>query len=374
MKNSLVLLMAGSGTRSGLEINKVLYQINQTPLFMYSLEKFRKVGFDEYILVVSKNDFEIVNEYMENTSFNVSLVIGGSSRCESVRNALKKVTGDVVVIHDAARPLINIKDIENIKNASLNYKLGTMYHHVTDTIRKVTNTVEVVNRDYLYSITTPQFFHKSLFNKILNNKELITDEITLFENEYEISFIKETTNNLKLTTKEDIEYIEYELSNKHNYSTGHSLDYHPFDNTGKLILGGITFDEYPILHGHSDADVVLHAVTESLLGAANLGDLGTLFPDTDPTYKGYDSSNFLKEVVKILNKKHIKIQSIDVMVYLIKPSLKNYKTQMAKHIKDITNASFVCIKAATLNKRGLISLEEGIGAEAISLIKIPHNK
>ena len=350
MKNSLVLLMAGSGTRSGLEINKVLYQINQTPLFMYSLEKFHKVGFDEYILVVSKNDFEIVNEYMENTSFNVSLVIGGSTRCESVRNALKKVTGDVVVIHDAARPLINIKDIENIKNASLNYKLGTMYHHVTDTIRKVTNTVEVVNRDYLYSITTPQFFHKSLFNKILNNKELITDEITLFENEYEISFIKETTNNLKLTTKEDIEYIEYELSNKHNYSTGHSLDYHPFDNTGKLILGGITFDEYPILHGHSDADVVLHAVTESLLGAANLGDLGTL------------------------NKKHIKIQSIDVMVYLIKPSLKNYKTQMANHIKDITNASFVCIKAATLNKRGLISLEEGIGAEAISLIKIPHNK
>ena len=374
MKNSLVLLMAGSGTRSGLEINKVLYQINQVPLFMYSLEKFHKVGFDEYILVVSKNDFEIVSEYMENTSFNVQIIIGGSSRCESVRNALKKVTGDIAVIHDAARPLINIKDIENIKKASLEYKLGTMYHSVTDTIRKVTDKIELVNRDYLYSITTPQFFHKSLFDTILNNKELITDEITLFENEYEISFIKETTNNLKLTTKEDIEYIEYELSSKHHYATGHSLDYHPFDNNGKLILGGIIFDDYPILHGHSDADVVLHAVTESLLGAAELGDLGTLFPDTDPKYKGYNSSNFLKEVVKLLNKNHIKIQSIDVMVYLIKPSLKNYKVQMAKHIKDITGASFVCVKAATLNKRGLISLEEGIGAEAISLIKVPHNK
>ena len=222
MKNSLVLLMAGSGTRSGLEINKVLYQINQVPLFMYSLEKFHKVGFDEYILVVSKNDFEIVSEYMENTSFNVQIIIGGSSRCESVRNALKKVTGDIAVIHDAARPLINIKDIENIKKASLEYKLGTMYHSVTDTIRKVTDKIELVNRDYLYSITTPQFFHKSLFDTILNNKELITDEITLFENEYEISFIKETTNNLKLTTKEDIEYIEYELSSKHHYATGHS--------------------------------------------------------------------------------------------------------------------------------------------------------
>ncbi len=374
MKNSLILLMAGSGTRSGLEINKVLYQINQIPLFMYSLEKFHKVGFDEYILVVSKNDYEIVCEYMETTQYDVKIIIGGSSRCESVRNALKKVTTDIAVIHDAARPLINIKDIENIKKASENYKLGTMYHLVTDTIRKVTNIVELVNRDYLYSITTPQFFHKSLFNIILNNKELITDEITLFENKYEISFIKETTNNLKLTTKEDIEYIEYELSSKQNYSMGHSLDYHPFDNKGKLILGGITFDDYPILHGHSDADVVLHAVTESLLGASCLGDLGTLFPDTDPTYKGYDSSNFLKEVVKLLHKKNIKIQSIDVMVYLIKPSLKNYKAKMAKHIQTITGASFVCVKAATLNKKGLISLEEGIGAEAISLIKVPHNK
>ena len=123
-----------------------------------------------------------------------------------------------------------------------------------------------------------------------------------------------------------------------------------------------------------NADVVYHAVTESLLGAAGLGDLGTLFPDTDPSYKGYDSSLFLKEVISLLNKKHIKIQSIDVMVYLIKPSLKDYKNLMAKNIKDITNAFNVCVKAATLNKKGLISLEEGIGAEAISLIKIPHNK
>lgn len=374
MKSSVILLMAGSGTRSGLEINKVLYQINKTPLFMYSLEKFNQVGFDEYVLVVSKNDYDIVNEYMENSPLKVKIIIGGSTRCESVRNALKCVTTDVAVIHDAARPLINISDIENIKKSALIYKLGTMYHQVTDTIRKVTEKVELVNRDYLYSITTPQFFHRSLFDNIINNKQVITDEITLFENTHEIHFIKETSNNLKLTTKEDIEYIEYELSSKHNYSIGHSLDYHPFDNHGKLILGGIIFDNYPILNGHSDADVVFHAVTESLLGAASLGDLGTLFPDTDPSYKGYDSSIFLKEVIKLLNKKHIKIQSIDVMVYLIKPSLKDYKKQMAKHIKDITGASFVCVKAATLNKRGLISLEEGIGAEAISLIKVPHNK
>lgn len=374
MKNSLILLMAGNGSRCGLEINKVLYRINQVPLFIYSLEKFNQVGFDEYILVVSENDYDIVTEYIENTSYNVKIVLGGQSRCESVRNAIKHVSGDYVFIHDAARPLIHIDDIKNIKKASTRFLLGTMYHRVTDTIRKVTTTVELINRDLLYSITTPQFFHKSLFDEILNNKKLITDEIALFEKDFEVCFVRESTNNLKLTTINDLDYIEYELSSKYNYSQGHSLDYHPFDDHGKLILGGVTFDQYPILKGHSDADVIYHAVTESLLGAAGLGDLGTLFPDTDPSYKGYDSSLFLKEVVSLLNKKHIKIQSIDVMVYLIKPSLKDYKNLMAKNIKEITNAFNVCVKAATLNKKGLISLEEGIGAEAISLIKIPHNK
>ena len=374
MKSSLILLMAGSGTRSGLEINKVLYQINQTPLFMYSLNKFHQVGFDEYVLVVSKNDYDYICEYMATTPYQVKIIYGGQSRCESVRNALKNVTTDYAVIHDAARPLINIDDIKHIKQSFKTHKLGTMYHLVTDTIRKVSDTISLINRDELYSITTPQFFHKSLFDEILNNRKLITDEITLFENKEPISFIKESTSNLKLTTKEDIEYIEYQLSAKFNYKMGHSLDYHPFDNHGKLILGGITFDDYPILHGHSDADVVYHAVTESLLGAAGLGDLGTLFPDTDPSYKGYDSSLFLKEVVKILNKKHIHIQSIDVMVYLIKPVLKDYKKQMAKNIQALTSCEYVCVKAATLNKRGLISLEEGIGAESITLIKIPHNK
>ncbi len=374
MKSSLILLMAGSGTRSGLEINKVLYQINKIPLFMYSLSKFYEVGFDEYILVVSKNDFDIVNDYMESSFIKTKIVVGGSTRCESVKNALKNIKTDFVVIHDAARPLINVSDIKSIKDSFTNYKLGTMYHSVYDTIRKVTNTVELVNRDNLYSITTPQFFHKSLFNTILENDMLITDEITLFENKFDICFIKESTNNLKLTTKEDIDYIEYELFSKFKYSIGHSLDYHPFDNHSKLILGGITFEDYPILKGHSDADCVYHAVCESLLGAANLGDLGTLFPDTDEKYKGYDSSIFLKEVVKLLKKKHIKIQSIDVMVYLIKPNLKEYKKQMANNIKNITEAEFVCVKAATLNKKGLISLEEGIGSESISLIKIPHNK
>ena len=374
MKSSAILLMAGSGTRSLLPINKTLYKINDIPLFMYSLNKLYEVSFDEYILVTNELDYEQVKSYLETTPYDVKIILGGATRCESVRKALMHVTTDIALIHDAARPLVSTCDIKTMKESFNNYKLGTMYHNVTDTVRLVEDKVSLVNRDNLYAVTTPQYFSKDLFDEILNNDSLITDEISLFENKYEINFIKETSNNLKLTNANDVDYIEYQLSNKYKYHIGTSLDYHPFSNHDKLILGGVIFDDYPILDGHSDADVVYHVVTESLLGASNLGDLGTLFPDNDPKYKGIASSILLEYVVDLLNQRNILIENIDVMVYLIKPSLKNYKKQMASNIKNITKAFNVCVKAATLNKRGLISLEEGIGAEAISLIKIPHNK
>lgn len=374
MKSSAILLMAGSGTRSLLPINKTLYKINDIPLFMYSLNKLYEVSFDEYILVTNELDYDQVKTYLETTPYDVKIILGGATRCESVRKALKHVTTDVALIHDAARPLISTCDIKTMKESFNNYKLGTMYHNVTDTVRLVEDKISLVNREKLYAVTTPQYFSNDLFDEILNNDKLITDEISLFENKYEINFIKETSNNLKLTNANDIDYIEYQLSNKYKYHIGTSLDYHPFSNHGKLILGGVIFDDYPILDGHSDADVVYHVVAESLLGASNLGDLGTLFPDNDPKYKGIASSILLEYVVDLLNQRNILIENIDVMVYLIKPSLKNYKKQMASNIKNITKAFNVCVKAATLNKRGLISLEEGIGAEAISLIKIPHNK
>lgn len=374
MKSSAILLMAGSGTRSLLPINKTLYRINDIPLFMYSLNKLYEVSFDEYILVTNELDYDQVKTYLETTPYDVKIILGGATRCESVRKALKHVTTDVALIHDAARPLVSTCDIKTMKESFNNYKLGTMYHNVTDTVRLVEDKISLVNREKLYAVTTPQYFSNDLFDEILNNDLLITDEISLFENKYEINFIKETSNNLKLTNANDVDYIEYQLSNKYKYHIGTSLDYHPFSNHDKLILGGVIFDDYPILDGHSDADVVYHVVAESLLGASNLGDLGTLFPDNDPKYKGIASSILLEYVVDLLNQRNILIENIDVMVYLIKPSLKNYKKQMASNIKNITKAFNVCVKAATLNKRGLISLEEGIGAEAISLIKIPHNK
>ena len=114
MKSSAILLMAGSGTRTHLTYNKTLYEINNVPLFMYSLNKLTQVGFDEYIIVVSNSDYEYVCNYLASTPYHVKIVLGGLTRSESVKNAIKEVSTDVALIHDAARPLISTRDIDAI--------------------------------------------------------------------------------------------------------------------------------------------------------------------------------------------------------------------------------------------------------------------
>ena len=175
MKSSAILLMAGSGTRSLLPINKTLYKINDIPLFMYSLNKLYEVSFDEYILVTNELDYDQVKTYLETTPYDVKIILGGATRCESVRKALKHVTTDVALIHDAARPLISTCDIKTMKESFNNYKLGTMYHNVTDTVRLVEDKISLVNREKLYAVTTPQYFSNDLFDEILNNDLLIND-------------------------------------------------------------------------------------------------------------------------------------------------------------------------------------------------------
>ena len=363
---SLVLLLGGSSTRSGLDINKTLYKVNDKPLFLYSLAKFYECNFDEYILVVKKEDLNMVKEIIDSTLYDVKIVLGGATRFESVKNGLKEVTSETVYFHDAARPLTSVFDIKELIKVMESSLIGTLSHKVNDTIRYITNN-ETINRDNLIMVSTPQAFDKSLYQVILNNKDDITDEIKLFEKDYEIKYIQESSTNLKLTTREDLEIIESILS-RNTYYIGHSLDYHPFSKEATLLLGGIEFKDYKRLLGHSDADVVFHAIAEAILGAAHLGDLGTFYPDNIQETKGIKSEYILKDVVNKVNNEGYMIHNIDVMIYLLEPNLKDYKKQMALNIAKIVHTSNVCIKAATLNKKGLISLNEGIGCEAVVLL------
>ena len=314
-KINAILLMAGNGTRTKLLYNKALYEINKIPLFMYSLLKFKRIKeIDKIYLVVKECDYNQVLDILKSNNEDVILVKGGKTRSESVKHALMKIDNSHdIIIHDAARPLTNINDIVNLINTT--NALGTLYHHAVDTVKEVSKKVTTLNRDELYMISTPQYFSNQLISYIINNENEYTDELQIFEKDYKINFIEETSLNIKVTTEFDLEYVTYILTSKLSL-IGHSYDFHPFDENKKLILGGVRIDEHVGLKGHSDADALYHAVTEAIIGALSLGDIGTLFPDNDSKYKDMDSSYFLVEVMNEVKKRNLYIRSIDSIMYV----------------------------------------------------------
>lgn len=362
--NSGIILMAGTGERSALNYNKTLYEYMGKPLFMYSVEAFLKNELiDEIILVINPNDEKTINDLVkiEEEIKPIKLIYGGTTRNDSLKKALRTINSEKIIVHDAARPHIIVDDITKMLKALDEYDIATYYHKVVDTIK---DGIKTLNRNNLKAVTTPQGFKKELVDKILNNQEDVFDELQIFENDnIKFGFLEETHDNKKFTYQDDFQQPQYLI--------GHSLDFHPLVINRKLILGGIEFDYPKGLQGHSDADVVYHAVTEAIIGALNLGDIGTLFPDTDQLYKDIDSSYFLKYMKKVLEEKGYQINNIDVIIYLEKPNLKNYKREIAKNISIHLGISdsIVNVKATTMEKKGVIGKEEGIASEAIVLLK-----
>tara|TARA_B100001123_G_scaffold88678_1_gene101963 strand:+ start:205 stop:699 length:495 start_codon:yes stop_codon:yes gene_type:complete len=154
------------------------------------------------------------------------------------------------------------------------------------------------------------------------------------------------------------------------YRIGHGYDVHRLEEGKKFIIGGIEVDHYKGAIGHSDADIVIHVICDALLGAMNMGDIGSHFPDTDEKYKNIDSKILLKEVVKILNEKKYEINNIDVTILLEKPKLRNYIDTMKKSLSKVTgiDESFLSIKATTTEGLGFVGREEGVAAHCVALL------
>lgn len=367
---SLILLMAGGSTRFNQNINKNLYEINKIPLFIYSLTKFKDLGIKNIYLVIKKDEEDQVQDILESTSNqDVKVIIGGTRRLDSVKNALKEVKTDYVLIHDSARPLTNKHDILKLINDAKikKAKLGSLYHELTDTVKEVTSEIKHLNRSNLLAVTTPQLFHKSLYKIILDNDEDITDELSLF-NELPL-FIKETTPNIKITSVEDLNYLNYLNDSTAIYKVGHSFDYHNFKEGKNLILGGINIPCEFGLDGWSDADVLYHSVCEAIMGALGLGDIGYAFPDNTTENYQRNSLDFIMYAKDELHKNSYQVANIDIMIYLQKPNLKNYKPLICENLKQILNTPFVNVKATTLEKQGLVGTSKGIATETVVLIK-----
>lgn len=370
--NTALIVAAGTGSRSELKESKVLFKVNQKPLFMYSVEVFQSLGF-EICLVVSKNDMSEIMDYVDPS---VHIVIGGKTRSESVQKGLKEVKTPYVYIHDAARPLITTKAILNIEKALEVHDAVALAERVVSALKYYDkNTLKTLDRESHVLTQTPQaFLTEKIRYAYIRNNDSFDDDISLYQSFYPDQYIHVIINeepNPKMTYPNDFINLKTQIEGAKNMRIGHSFDLHQLKEGRKLIIGGIEIDHEKGLDGHSDADVLLHAISEAMLGALALGDLGTHFPDDDEKYKNISSMILLQNVYQKIKQLGYEINNIDATIYAQTPKLAPYINQMRENIasKLAIKLDDLSIKATTYERMDAIGNEKAMAAEAVVLLR-----
>ncbi len=370
----LVLLAAGSGKRMQSDKNKVLMLLDGKPLFLHALDAFAASGvIDQAVIVCRPEEESAVRSCLPRLPFPCGLVHGGKERQDSVFNGLSALGGsvDFVMVHDSARPFISPATISACREALLAFGSAVVGVFSNDTIKRVQNgqIVETLDRSELVNIQTPQCFAADTLKKAHDAARqdgyVGTDESVLVERiGLPVHFVPGEYTNTKITTQADLKPERVRMK------IGHGMDVHAFAEGRKLILGGVTLPHNKGLAGHSDADVLVHAVMDALLGAAGLPDIGQIFPDTDPAYLGADSLVLLKTVGEKLKETACIVENIDVTLAMQAPKVGPYIPTMRENIAAVLNlpVEAVNIKATTTEHLGFVGREEGVACHAVCLV------
>lgn len=386
MKKSIVtaiILAAGSGSRMGSDVTKQRMNLCGESILYRSVKTFQNTPRIDHIVVVSRFD-EIawVREELSEFDKLYAIIPGGKTRAESVKCGLAAVPSDTdfIAVHDGARCLIKPDEIKAVFEKAFVYGAATACTSVTDTVKSVDDNGMIsatLSRERLYLATTPQIFERNLFEKALSkvvSLEKITDDNMLIElsggRVYPVDIGKE---NIKITTAEDLSYAEYLLRRHKMVETriGHGYDVHRFSEGRKLVLGGVVIPHSHGLLGHSDADVLTHAIMDAILGACGLGDIGRHFPDTDEKYKGISSLKLLSAVSSLVRTEGFTIVNIDATVVMQSPKIAPYIDEMINNLSNILEIERgrINIKATTEEHLGFTGSGEGVCAHAVASVK-----
>ena len=378
MKYQVILLLGGKSLRFDDKQSKVLYIVNGKPIYRYSLDVFLNDDNCKRIVIVINDEIEDILK-KEITSSKVIYAKAGEERYLSVINGLKYVTSEYVLVHDGARPLIDNMLVQKVLDELENAQVVSLGIKATNTLKivKEGQVVRTIPREDVYEMQTPQGAKTSILKKALSSvkkEDYITDDLMAIEKYTNIipKIIEGTKHNLKLTTKDDLEIIEYYLNKGYvkMMRMGQSKDIHRLVPNRKLIIGQINIPFEKGIEAHSDGDILLHAITEAIIGALGLGDLGTFFPDTSKEYKNISSSFFLQKAKEMLKEKGYQICNIDSTIILEKPHLHPYIAKMRDNISKIleVDKDIINIKATRGEKLGYVGTGEGIEALANVLI------
>jgi len=381
MSVTALIVAAGKGERAGAGPPKQFRPIAGKPVLRWAVEAMvAHPAVRTVRVVIGEGQETLAAEALRSVDVG-TLILGAATRQESVRRGLEALAAeaapDLVLIHDAARPFCPLGVIDRLLKALKTSSAAVPALPAADTLMrgKGRRLGETVDRTDLNRVQTPQAFH---FAHILEAhrvkaSESFTDDATLARAAH-VGVVRvegdEALN--KLTSIGDLARAEEWLAARLIPRTGMGFDVHAFSGDGPVMLGGIAVPHRRGLAGHSDADVVLHSLTDALLGSASLGDIGEHFPPSDPQWKGAPSDRFLAHAAALLRERGAILDHVDCTVIGEEPRIGPYRDAMRSRIADILGIGVdqVSIKATTTDGLGFAGRREGIAAQAVASIRM----
>ena len=384
---SAIILAGGIGSRMDSDKHKQFIKIFDKTILERTISAFDKSDkIDEIVVVVREEELKaatlLVDEILPSKPILFS--VGGECRAESAKSGFSACSDDCdfVAIHDAARCLITPEMIDKVVEKAHKFGAATAVCGISDTVKSVDKNGKItatISRDGIFRAQTPQVFAKDIYAKAIENCRdfsTITDDNMLVEAIGENIFTVDLgQSNVKITTRDDLTLAERILAGRGEgkmagFRIGHGYDVHRLTEGRKLIIGGVDIPHEKGLLGHSDADVLVHAIMDSLLGAAALGDIGIHFPDTDEEYRGASSIYLLTKVVEMIRKSGFTVVNIDSTLVLQRPKVASYIPEMVSNIAFALGISeeYVNVKATTEEKLGFTGREEGVCAHSVAML------
>lgn len=387
---SVVIPAAGVGSRMGASVPKQYLLIGGKPVLGLTLERFAAMPFVVEVVVACSPEYAGTVHEAGRGLFGghrpLVIVEGGEERQDSVRNALGcPLKGDLVGIHDAVRPMVTPGLVRGVCERAFEAGAAIPALQARETVKRSADglrTLETVPRNEIWLAQTPQVFRKELIREVHRLAQAdgvkATDDASLAEHYgHAVALVAGDPDNIKLTEPNDIDRVRHMLEPTHEADVriGQGYDVHRLAPGRRLVLGGLEIPHAQGLSGHSDADALLHAITDAVIGALALGDIGSHFPDTDASFKDMDSRIFLRQAVELAGGLGYKVGNVDATVVAERPKLRPHIDAMRALIaQDLgVETGRVSVKATTSERMGFVGREEGIAAMAtVLLVKGAH--
>lgn len=378
----VILPAAGLGKRMGHGIPKAFIKLDNKSILFHTVSCF--LPFQEVTKIIVALPKELINDKKTRTSLpadnRIMFVEGGEERLHSINNALKLVENEAyVAVHDAVRPFVTNEDIQRVFDAAKLHDSAILAIPSANTLKQVDEdgcVAETLNREQIWQALTPQVFKTEIirdaYSRAYQENRFGTDDASLVEAAgYKVTLVHGDSGNIKLTFPSDLKQAEKKIAQtKPMYRIGTGFDIHQLAEGRKLILGGVDVPFEKGLLGHSDADILIHAVIDAITGALSLGDIGSHFPDTDQKFKDIDSRILLRRAYELMENEGYEIVNVDSTIVAQRPKLRTYIDLMRQNLaSDLrTDVKNISVKATTSEKIGFVGREEGMSASAVVLL------